>query len=284
MRLYAILSLIALSGILGFVAILKGGDTIVVQGETGPTITATAQADLVASAWASNAPIAVPVADGLFGILGDTVLDNGLSVTGYAHDGAIVNEFTGRRFELHTYKVSTADNQYLDVTFTFDTTAVPQLVAYPVIAPAQSGDDANAGVFGSCGQVHCATDWTSAELTAAVEDWASAWASGNTEALRRAVGAPSVSGGDYQALGGHIYEAGSLKLISSWSDQAGSIWMQASYEISSTALVDIETGTHGPVTRTASDLLITRSNGVAHVVAWGPVGSGPTLKSYSITE
>ena len=47
--------------------------------------------------------------------------------------------------------------------------------------------------------------------------------------------------------------------------------------------MDPETGTHGPVTRIAKDLQVLKVNDVAHVVAWGSVGSGPTLKSYSVT-
>ena len=207
------------------------------------------------------------------------ILDNALAVTNWAPAAVSESSIGERTFEMHTYRVTTVANQLLDVTFTFEVTETPQLIAFPHVTPSQVSDPAAAGVF--CEGEICAADWTEGDLVEAIEDWASAWASGDEDALVRSVGRPAEAG-DYVALGTHTFEPGSVRIASAWSSE-DAVWVQVSFEISDQDLVDAEGAPNGPVSRVGSDLLVTRADGVAHVVAWGPVGSGPTLKSYGST-
>jgi hypothetical protein len=257
----------------------------VVTAATFP-VPVTGFAENVAADWASGLCTSLPVADGVdscFGrrrslSTGTPVFSSGApSLYSTATEQVLINDQPATAY-ISTFQVATPDNVYLLsvtvrlVRLSADSKLYPVLAAAPTVLPAKLAPTEVADGLPYSSNAFSSTP--SKALKAKVELWADAYATDNRTALRLVVGGgPDAT---YPGLGGATATAVTTGEVMDRAD--GFSYVRAAVTF---------TGEKDSPWLGVSefDLLVSSAQSPDPlIVAWGAVGSGPTLAPYSNNE
>lgn len=296
-RLYVILSLLVFCAAMGPLAIIvtvSRGSAPLVATSTGYT-DASGFAATIANDYLAVRPTSLPVAKGLdptFSVPAPAADEQPvlpLPVLTVTPIGVRSGSVTDQLFEIHQFAVETAPLSdtpsldatgapvaaatplyVLDVTIIFDDRGLPVLGATPSLAPWPQATSQPPPL-----------DYTSVPnqvpisklVQSRINDWAKAWATGNSSELKALTGDPSPSS-NYEGLG-NFTVASLPKVISSTARQNSDLDVRISVVLQ-------RDGAQGFAAGNEYDLLIGNPiSGNPTIQAWGPPGSAIQLVPYS---
>jgi hypothetical protein len=238
-------------------------------------------AELVAGDFLDAKPTSLPAATGVDRTFGFNAASKPLEYTSLIFDRAPVATVGAQPVAQVQFRLITAPTAedglpgayMLTVPVLRDANGRTVLAAQPSLAPAVFA--ANSAVPGP--RPEGALDTISPEVKEQIAKWAEAYASADGPKLKDIInkesGAPT---GEYRGLGGFTCQQPCA--TPQWgvaSDTPGAVWIR-------TTLVLTQDGANGWKASMEFDLLVAdySDDNLRRVVAWGPVGSGPTLTPY----
>lgn len=278
-KLWLVLGTLFFSAAMGIISIVivLAGTSAPAPVTTGPSTANQAFAETVAYDFLAGRSTQVAVATGVdrnFGRGTDVITAQAVeSVIPVSVDYQTVN---GLPVELYRFAAVLTGGRTLQVTVPVQPTTIgPVLLAAPaVFAPQSYAADDVVDAFDYTQLLAANSGSPSPNTTAVVDQWAQAYAAGDSATLQRDVVGDPDPNGVYVGVGG--LTASEVKVIS-WfpRDETGQyVSLRVSVLLSST-------GAEKWTVRSEFDLLVKDpTSATPKVQAWGPVGSGPTLTAF----
>lgn len=285
-KLYALAAVAGLAIVSGPLGLLinVGGKQPVAAGTTPPSVNAdTALASIVAADYLAGVPTVVPVASGVDPRLGTNTAVQA-SQTGqpaprlpvsqmvFAGYSSKYNAATKQSWQLNRFLVQSGSNFYTLEVPTEDVNGHAVLASDPALMPANMGpsgagqpitDENPSLAYGTTNPPQLP-----GPVTGAINAWAKAFASGDSQTLLNLTNASS---GHFPGLGGFTVDpTDSPQVLSaSWTDKTEStLLVQVSVVLDSTSA-------KGYTASNTYDLLVTNTGSEnPKIVAWGPTGIG----------
>lgn len=275
LRLYIIVGLLVAAAAAGvFAAIAWGTHEPATADPADVNPTAAGFARSIADSYVAGEPTPLPVAEGLSPWLRDdhsgrAGIPGGDVVASGWHRGYVA----GHLLEAHTFIVTDSEGTMYNLTVPVLLDAdYPVLAAYPSLLPLRypQGETIPALEYQD---VPSAADGIPAAVATQVGRWAEAYAADDTQALRDLTGDPNARVGEYRGLGG--------RTLTKPAELRAAAYTVGGYLVVRVRLAMSDNSANRYVAESDLDLLVADvTTEVPHVVAWGPVGSGPTLQPY----